>query len=143
MAHILSRRTILILEDDWTRIERFKAVINGIGSGFEVKVWPNAKKMIEELDDYLKTCVLISLDHDLNPVGAGGLDPGDGLDVAKFLALRTPACPVIVHSSNVSRSEAMIGVLDLEGWLVKRVAPIGDDWIEIDWAILASKLISK
>jgi hypothetical protein len=37
----------------------------------------------------------------------------------------------------------MTGVLELEGWVVKRVAPIGDDWIEIDWANLVKQLILK
>ena len=96
-------RAVLILEDDLSRIERFKAVLNNIETDFELKVWRNAKKMIRELDGYLKTCILISLDHDLNPIRASGPDPGDGLDVARFLALRTPVCPIIVHSSNIIR----------------------------------------
>jgi len=37
----------------------------------------------------------------------------------------------------------MTGTLELEGWVAKRVAPIGDDWIEIDWANLVSQLIQK
>jgi len=140
---IMSKRTILILEDDFTRIERFKVVLNSIGTGFELKVWRNAKKMISELDRYIQMSVLVSLDHDLNPVKSGGSDPGDGLDVARFFASRTPVCPIIIHSSNINRSEMMMGELELAGWKVKRVGPIGDDWIEIDWAMLASKLISK
>ena len=140
---IMSKRTILILEDDFTRIERFKVVLNSIGTGFGLKVWRNAKKMISELDRYIQMSVLISLDHDLNPVKPGGSDPGDGLDVARFLASRTPVCPVIIHSSNISRSEMMMGELELAGWKVKRVGPIGDDWIEIDWASLAKQLIYK
>jgi FixJ family two-component response regulator len=143
MIHSKSRRIVLILEDDLGRTERFKAVLSRLGADFEVKVWRNAKKMIRELDDYLKTCVLISLDHDLNHVEAGGSDPGDGLDVAKFLALRTPVCPVIVHTSNISRSEAMMGELELAGWTVKRIGPIGEDWVEADWARIVSQLISK
>ncbi|MGA2071093.1 MAG: cyclic-phosphate processing receiver domain-containing protein [Sedimentisphaerales bacterium] len=126
-----------------TRIKRFKVILNNFGTGFELKVWRNAKKMINELDRYMQMSVLISLDHDLNPVKPGGSDPGDGLDVAKFLALRDPMCPVIIHSSNVSRSDMMMGELELGGWEVKRIVPIGDDWIEIDWASLAKQLIYK
>jgi hypothetical protein len=43
----------------------------------------------------------------------------------------------------MSRSETMAGVLELEGWVIKRVPPIGEDWIEVDWANLVSQLISK
>jgi hypothetical protein len=138
----ISRRTVLILEDDLGRTERFRAALKRLGTNFEMKVWRNAKKMIEELDGYLQTSVLISLDHDLNPIRAG-TDPGDGLDVAKFLASRTSVCPVIVHTSNISRSEAMMGELELAGWAVKRVGPIGEDWVEVDWANFVSQLISK
>jgi DNA-binding NtrC family response regulator len=142
MAHIKSRRTILILEDDRGRVERFKAALKHLGADFEVKVWPNAKKMISEIDDYLQTSVLISLDHDLNPIRAGE-DAGDGLDVAKFLASRAPLCPVIIHTSNITRCEMMMGELEPAGWTVKRTGPIGGDWIEVDWMNLVSQLISK
>ena len=137
-----NRRNVLILEDDLGRTERFRVALKRLGTNFEMKVWRNAKKMIEELDGYLQTSILISLDHDLNPIRAGE-DPGDGLDVAKFLASRTPVCPVIVHTSNISRSEAMMGELELAGWTVKRVGPIGEDWVEVDWANFVSQLISK
>jgi hypothetical protein len=139
----MSKRIILILEDDLARIERFKTALIKIKTGIEVKVWHNAKKMISELDKYLQKGLLISLDHDLNAVNPDGTDPGDGLDVAKFLALRDPVCPVIIHSSNISRSDMMMGELELAGWRVQRVGPIGDDWIEIDWATLVKKLILK
>jgi hypothetical protein len=139
----MSRRTVLILEDDLTRISRFKSVLNSIDANLGVKVWRNAGKMIKELDSYIQTAILISLDHDLEPIEPGGQDPGDGLDVARFLVSRTPVCPLIIHSSNISRSEIMAGVLELESWVVKRVAPIGDDWIEVEWASFAKQLISK
>jgi CheY-like chemotaxis protein len=137
------RLTVLILEDDPTRINRFKSVLSGLGSSIDLKVWRSAKEMIKELGNYIQTATLISLDHDLAPIEHGDQDPGDGLDVAKFLASQTPVCPVIIHSSNVSRSDAMEGALELEDWIVKRVAPIGNDWIEIDWVNLAKQLISE
>jgi hypothetical protein len=143
MTRTISKGTILVLEDDFSRIERFQAVLNGLRTGVKMKVWRNANKMISEMEDYLQTCVLISLDHDLNTIEPDGLDPGDGLDLAKSLALHKPVCPVIVHSSNISRSEAMLGELELAGWEVKRIGPIGIDWIEIDWANFVSQLISR
>ncbi|MGA2092304.1 MAG: cyclic-phosphate processing receiver domain-containing protein [Sedimentisphaerales bacterium] len=140
---IMLRQTILILEDDLTRIDRFKSVLSRFGSEYEMKFWRSAKEMTKELDGCIQTATLISLDHDLAPIEPGGQDPGDGLDVARFLASHEPACPVIIHPSNVSRSEAMAGVLELEGWVIKRVPPIGEDWIEVDWVSAAKKLISK
>jgi CheY-like chemotaxis protein len=139
----MNNRSILILEDDLIRIDRFKTVLSRFGSGYELKFWQSAKNMIKEFDGYIQTATLISLDHDLAPIEPEGQDSGDGLDAARFIASHEPACPVIIHTSNISRSEMMAGVLELEGWMVKRVSPIGNDWIEIDWANLVKQLISK
>ena len=136
-------RIILILEDDISRIDRFKAVINNSRANIQIKMWRNAHKMIDEMDDYFQNCVLISLDHDLTTIEPDGSDPGDGMDMARSLASHKPICPVIIHSSNVSRCEMMQGELELTGWEVKQVAPIGIDWIEVDWINLVSQLISK
>jgi CheY-like chemotaxis protein len=76
-------RTVLILEDDLSRIDGFKSVLSRFGPGYEMKFWRNAKEMIKELDGYIQTAALISLDHDLSPIEPGEQDPGDGLDVAR------------------------------------------------------------
>jgi hypothetical protein len=70
-------------------------------------------------------------------------DPGDGIEVAKFLAVRAPICPVIVHASNVTHLGWMIGEFELGGWEYKRVTPIGDDWIEAYWRVVARKLLKR
>ena len=70
-------------------------------------------------------------------------DPGDGIDVARFLAARLLVCPVIVHSSNGTRSDWMIGEFELGGGTYKRVAPIGDDWIEAYWRVVVGKLLDR
>lgn len=99
--------------------------------------------MIREVEAFLPSARLISLDHDLEPWGGDSEDPGEGIDVARFLAGRAPVCPVIVHSSNGTRSDWMIGELDLGGWDFRRVAPIGDDWIESYWGAIVRKLLRR
>ena len=100
---------LLMLEDDNERIERFRAALKSLDPAMPLIVWRSARKMIAEVERYLPTARLISLDHDLEPVEGETEDPGDGIDVARFLAERPPACPVIVHSSNGRRSDWMSG----------------------------------
>ncbi len=120
---------VLMLEDDVERLDRFEAVAAKLG--IELVVWADARRMIAELSAHLLSAALISLDHDLVPIH--DIEPGDGLDVAKHLATLPPVCPVIVHTSNGVRGDAIIGELELAGWIYHRVPPIGDDWIEVDW----------
>lgn len=131
---------LLMLEDDRERIERFTATLHAIAPSMPLVVWRSAGRMIREFEPFLLSARLISLDHDLDPVEGEG-DPGDGIDVARFLAARPPVCPVIIHSSNGSRSDWMIGEFELGGWQSKRVAPIGEDWIEAYWGRVVRKLI--
>jgi hypothetical protein len=128
-----------MLEDDPDRLERFQAV--AVRLGVELVVWHDAHRMIAELAGHLPTAALISLDHDLEPEGEG--DPGDGLDVAKHFAKLPSLCPVIIHTSNGVRGEAMEGELELAGWTYHRVAPIGDDWIEADWFAIVKRALWK
>src|SRR5438132_13792610 len=100
---------ILILEDDSERIERFTATLMFIAPSMPLMVWRSARRMIREVEPFLSTARLISLDHDLELGEGEREDPGDGIDVARFLAVRHPVCPVIIHSSNGSRSDWMIG----------------------------------
>jgi hypothetical protein len=132
---------ILILEDDRERIERFTAALRDIVPSIPLIVWRSASRMIREVEPFLPAARLISLDHDLEPGEGETEDPGEGIDVARFLAARPPVCPVIIHSSNGSRSDWMIGEFELGGWKYKRVAPIGDDWIESYWRAVVSKLL--
>ncbi|VTT99489.1 transcriptional regulator : Uncharacterized protein OS=Pedosphaera parvula (strain Ellin514) GN=Cflav_PD4383 PE=4 SV=1 [Gemmataceae bacterium] len=121
--------TVLMLEDDAERLVRFRAA--AIRLGIELVVWRDAHRMIAELAPLLPTAKLVSLDHDLEP--EGDTDPSDGLDVAKYLANLPPVCPVIIHTSNGVRGDAMAGEFELTGWRHHRVPPLGDDWIEVDW----------
>ena len=120
---------VLMLEDDDERLDRFGVIATRLG--VELVSWPDARAMIAEMGQLLHAAALISLDHDLMPIH--DIEPGDGLDVAKHLAALAPTCPVIIHTSNRIRGDAMEGELALAGWTYHRVPPIGDDWIEADW----------
>ena len=122
---------ILMLEDDPTRIARFSAVLSQITS-LSLIHWRDAHLMIRECAQYLPTCRLIALDHDLEPEFAG-VDPGDGLDVARFLAPLGLTCPVLIHSSNGDRVRRMVGEFELNGLSPVTVLPLGADWVEHYW----------
>ena len=124
---------LLMLEDDPDRIERFTRTLKRIDASLPLVIWHSARAMIREVGDVLPQARLISLDHDLEPWDGETEDPGEGVEVARFLAERPPVCPVLIHSSNRTRSDWMIGDLDLGGWSYRRVAPIGENWIEEYW----------
>jgi hypothetical protein len=133
---------LLMLEDDNERFQRFTSVLRAIAPEMPFQVWRDAKVMIREVGPHLPAAQVISLDHDLDPVD-GGPDPGDGLEVVKYLVAQPFVCPVIIHTSNRERSTWMEGEFDLAGWPHWRVAPLGDDWIEVDWRRLVKRLLKK
>jgi ADP-ribosylglycohydrolase len=135
-------KTILILEDNEERIANFRKAARKLGDGYELKVWRDANSMCAECEAFFPTAALISLDHDLNPAPGTTTDPGTGLDVAKRLAENRPACPVIVHSTNADRAWSMFNELRFADWLVERVGPIGDDWVETLWLRKAREFLS-
>src|SRR5687767_11723357 len=100
----MNTRTILILEDNDERIAAFQKTVAALGDGFELKVWRDAPSMIAECEAFFPTTALISLDHDLNPMPGATIDPGNGLDVARFLGDFMPVSPVLIHSSNTDRA---------------------------------------
>ena len=114
---------LLMLEDDGERLERFAAVLRALAPDLPFRV-------------------LISLDHDLESK-PGHTDPGDGYMVAQWLTSQPVVRPVIVHSSNGERSLWMAGEFDLGGWRHYRVAPLGDDWVEVDWRRLVRRLLKR
>ena len=132
-----------MLEDDRERIDRFTPTLSAVAPSMALTVWRSARRMNREVGPFLSGARIISLDHDLEPDEGEMEDPGDGIDVAKFLAARPPSCPVIILSSNTSRSDWMIGEFELGGWKYARVAPIGDDWIESHWRATVTKLLNK
>ncbi len=131
---------ILMLEDDRDRIDRFTATLQVFAPTTPPIVWRSVPRMIREVEPLLSSAHLISLDHDLEPT-EGEDQPGDGIDVARFLASRPPACPVIVHSSNGTRSDWIIGEFELGERRYRRVAPIGEDWIETNWGSVVREML--
>lgn len=125
-------KRVLILEENAQRRAEFERVAQTMG--LEVKLWDDAMAMQSECEHYLPNAALISLEHDL--------DRGCGLDVAKFLAERKPVCPVIVHTMNTDRSFSMYNELRFANWMVDRVGPIGERWVDKYWATKARELMS-
>jgi hypothetical protein len=123
-------------------VEQFTKSLAAIDSTVRLVIWRSATRMVREIEPFLPSARLISLDHDLEPQEGELEDLGDGIEVARFLAERPPVCPVIIHSSNGTRAQWMIGELELGGWNYRRVAPIGDDWIEAYWRVVVGKLFS-
>jgi hypothetical protein len=50
---------------------------------------------------------------------------------------------VIVHTSNGIRGDAMEGEFELAGWTCRRLMPLGDDWIEVDWRAAVRRLLRR
>jgi hypothetical protein len=132
---------VLLLEDDADRIRRFTAALRRIDLGLSLLVWRDAHRMSREVGEHLGSARLISLDHDLEPQTGDPPDLGDGVVITKALVLHRQPCPVIIHSSNGTRSDWMAGEFDLAGWSYRRVAPIGERWIEEYWRAVAADLL--
>src|SRR4051794_34036997 len=127
------RKNIVMLEDSLERLERFARVLGEIDSTLVLVHWRSAWEMIRECPAYLHCCGLICLDHDLDPVDGDERDPGDGLDVARFLAPMELPCPVLIHSSNGDRATRMLGEFQLYDRKAWTILPLGADWVERYW----------
>jgi ADP-ribosylglycohydrolase len=136
-------RTILILEDNDERIASFQQTVAALGDSFELKVWRDAPSMIAECETFFATAALISLDHDLNPIPGATAEPGTGMDVARFLGDFMTVCPVLIHSSNTDRAYSMHNELRFAGWIVDRVGPLGENWVETSWLRRVRELLAQ
>lgn len=136
-------KTILILEDNDDRIAAFRKTVSALGESFDLKIWRDAPSMIAECSQYFPTTALIGLDHDLNPSPGAKADPGTGLDVARFLGDFLPVSPVLIHSTNTDRVYSMHNELRFAGWMVDRVGPMGEDWIETSWLRSVKRLLAE
>lgn len=134
---------ILILEDDLDRTTRFLAVLARIAPAVETRMWTSAPAMLAELPTLLPGAVLVSLDNDLFPLEPGDPDPGEGVDVARWLAEQSPSCPILVHTSNGPAADAMLSLLEPAGWDLHRIPPLGEDWIETDWRGVVRSLLRR
>ena len=130
---------LLMLEDDRDRIERFACVLGSVA--IQLTYFRTAHDFIRAYESLTIVPKLISLDHDLFVDHDNDPDPGDGRDVAKFLALHKPISPILIHSTNAIAADSMLFTLQDAGWTVDRIAPIGDDWIESFWFPTAMNMI--
>ncbi len=136
----MHRRIILILEDNDDRACGFQYAVASLGHEVGVRIWRDAPTMIAEGPACFAEALLISLDHDLEAM-SGEAYPGTGLDVAKFLSLHPPLCPVILHTSNFDGRLAMQNRLRAGGWTVATVLPREADWIQASWLPAVRRLI--
>lgn len=136
----MNRGPILILEDDDDRVRGFQNAVASLSWELSVRIWRDAPTMIAECPACFAKASLISLDHDLEAV-AGAPDPGTGLDVATFLSLHPPQCPVILHTSNFDGRLSMQNRLRAGRWTVATVSPREADWIQASWLPIAKKLM--
>nr|WP_306796855.1 cyclic-phosphate processing receiver domain-containing protein [Rhodopirellula sp. JC740] len=131
-----------MLEDDRDRIARFDAVLRLHHDDASLLVERTAPAFINAYLGLRFTCKpdLIALDHDLFVDSPNDPEPGDGRDVARFLADSDPICPVLIHSTNASAADSMLYTLLDAGWIADRISPLGDDWIEQYWYPYAKKM---
>jgi putative RNA 2'-phosphotransferase len=138
--NVKPNKTILLLEDNDERLAGFERTVKGLGE-FELKIWRDAPSMIAECEAFFPTTALMSLD-DLNSQPGATVDPGTGLEVAKYLDECRPVCPVIIHSTNADRAHSMHNELRFADWISERVGPIGTDWIETLWMTKSREFLS-
>jgi len=131
---------ILLLEDDADRTARFRATAARLR--IELVIWRSAFDMLAELPTRFPAATLIALDHDLISE-PGEPDLGDGLMVARHLVTLPESRPVVIHTSNTLRGDSMEGELQLAGWEYRRILPVGDDWIEVDWRRAVKQLLRR
>lgn len=129
----MTARLILMLEDESDRLIRFESVLAELGQPVEWQHWRTADDFIRGYQSIERTPSLICLDHDLFTDHPDDPDPGDGRDVAEFMATQNPSCHVIIHSSNAPAADSMLFTLLDANWDVEKIAPIGHDWIESYW----------
>ncbi len=126
--------SFVILEDDRDRAAALVRAARDAGFRGDLLQFARADQCIAWLSRNLATVQVLSLDHDLVDAQPGATDPGDGRQVADWLAQQPVRLPVIVHSSNAERAAGMCCRLAEASFPVYRVVPLADDWIEADWS---------
>ena len=134
---------LLMLEDDHDRIRRFRAIVARHHPDAAMTIARTAPDFIAIYGSLTESPDLICLDHDLFTDSLDDPDPGDGRDVSAFLITRIANCPALIHSSNAHAANSMMFAMRDAGWTVDRIAPIGNDWIELDWYPAAKEMITR
>src|SRR5688500_5598651 len=128
---------IVILEDNQERQAAMKSCLSDRFSQHETVFFDNAEGMRSFLATNLKSTMLIGLDHDLElklQLNGKPLDPGTGREVVDFLALQSPVCPIVIHTTNSAAGDGMEFLLRDSQWPVHRVHPHADlEWIPTIW----------
>ena len=88
-------------KDDQERIARFKLVL--ATTGLTLTCSRTAQDFIRQYQAQTEVPKLIALDHDLFTDNENDPGPGDGRDVAAFLATQSPIAPILIHSTNAVR----------------------------------------
>jgi DNA-binding NarL/FixJ family response regulator len=133
------RDVILILEDNPLRIKGFETMVRTMG--MRSFLWNHAGLMIRDIPALLPYAALISLDYSLEDQSGFLSSPGDGFDVVRYLAIQSPACPVILHSGSLEHREAMREHLLRAGWKA-RCVPSGDSRdLTVGWRFTALELL--
>src|SRR6185437_4074667 len=110
---------IAILEDNLDRQAVMRRCLADRFYTFDAHFFDGSAEMIRFLEENLAETIAIALDNDLElKPGPNGrsIDSGSGCDVATFLAMKQPACPVIIHTTNADAAEKMTEVLQTAGW---------------------------
>ena len=128
---------IVILEDNADRQAVMRTLLADRFYTFDTQFFDNAPEAIAFLAAHLAETLVVSIDNDLDAKsGPDGrlVDQGEGRQVAEFLAGHPPACPVVIHTTNMAAAEAMVESLHAAGWKTRRVIPFDDvAWIASDW----------
>lgn len=138
---------IIILEDDDERRQHMLNCLSDRFPQYGVRFFVSATEMLDDLQQIdLNDVVLIALDHDLEMIPAEDgrlIDPGDGRDVASFLARQIPTCPIVIHTTNAPAGDSMQAALRDSGWKTLRVVPYGyHEWISQTWFRAVRKAIA-
>jgi DNA-binding NtrC family response regulator len=136
---------IAILEDNAGRQAIMRDCLADRFYTCDAHIFDDADEMIRFLDANLADTLVISLDNDLDmKPGPEGrcVDPGEGRQVAEFLARKQPVCPVIIHTTNSDAAAAMEEMLSAAGWKTHRVLPFDDmNWISTHWLLTLRRAI--
>lgn len=121
MSRAAGGGAILIVEDSPGRLQRLRAALP---AGHAVQAFARAPDAIAWLARADHPLTLICLDCHLGPREAGR-----GMDVAIYLAaLPTPACPVLVHSSDTGAAATIVDLLVDRGWTALAAPFEGGGW---------------
>jgi hypothetical protein len=131
-----------ILEDADARVAIFRNALASIRTDVRITTHDNAPAFNAWLRGALPGLKLLSLDGDLF-LCTTCPDPGTGVDVAEFLATQPPTCPVILHTANATKADAMNAALTRSKWTVIRADPLEPDWMKLQWIPAARRALSS